>query len=87
MSKAAVLDASRPEFDEVIQDIVDYVLDYDVTRSDEAMQTARYDWMGQHGLCAVGAKVPGLHQVTGAHCSGCRHAGPRGAGSRYRLRT
>ena len=30
MSKAAVLDASRPDFDPVIQDIVDYVFDYDV---------------------------------------------------------
>jgi len=32
VSKAAEHDA-RPDFDVVIQDIVDYVLDYDVTRS------------------------------------------------------
>ena len=49
MSKAAVLDASRQDFDQVIQDIVDYVMTYDVTRSDEAMETARYCWMDTIG--------------------------------------
>ena len=49
MSKAAVLDASRPDFDRVIQDIVDYVHDYDVTQSAEAMETSN---SGLGGVCS-----------------------------------
>ncbi len=65
MSKAAVLDASRPEFDQVIQDIVDYVLDYDVTQSDEAMQTARYDWMDTIGCGLLALDYPACTKLLG----------------------
>ena len=41
MSRDAIRDAKRPDPDKVLVDIADYVLDYDVTRSQEAMQTAR----------------------------------------------
>ena len=65
MSKAAVLDASRPQFDQVIQDIVDYVIDYDVTQSDEAMQTARYDWMDTIGCGLLALSYPACTKLLG----------------------
>jgi len=65
MSKAAVLDASRPEFDQVIQDIVDYVLDFDVSQSDEAMQTARYDWMDTIGCGLLALGYPACTKLLG----------------------
>jgi len=58
MSKAAVLDASRPDFDQVIQDITDYVMNYDVTQSQEAMETARYCWMDTIGCGLFALKYP-----------------------------
>ena len=81
MSKAAVLDASRPEFDQVIQAISDYVLTHDVTRSAEAMETARYCWMDTIGCglyalnypaCTkmLGPVVPGAHMKGGARVPG-----------------
>jgi len=81
MSKAAVLDASRPDFDQVMQDIVDYVMTYDVTRSGEAMETARYCWMDTMGCglfalnypaCTrmLGPVVPGAGMTNGARVPG-----------------
>ncbi len=81
MSKAATLDARRPEFDQVIQDITDYVMNYDVTQSDEAMQTARYCWMDTIGCglfalnypaCVkmLGPIVPGANMTHGARVPG-----------------
>ena len=81
MSNAAVLDASRPDFDKVIQDIVDYVLQYDVTQSQEAMETARYCWMDSIGCglyalnypaCTklLGPIVPGANMTNGARVPG-----------------
>ena len=65
MSKAAVLDASRPQFDQVIQDIVDYVLDYDVTQSSNAMETARYDWMDSMGCALLALNYPACTKLLG----------------------
>jgi len=84
MSKAAVLDASRQDFDQVIQNIVDYVMTYDVTRSDEAMETARYCWMDTIGCglfalnypaCTkmLGPVVPGATMNNGARVPGTSH--------------
>jgi 2-methylcitrate dehydratase len=81
MSKAAVLDASRPDFDQVIQDIVDYVMTYDVTQSEAAMETARYCWMDTMGCglfalnypaCTkmLGPIVPGANMIHGARVPG-----------------
>ncbi|MGD2173556.1 MAG: bifunctional 2-methylcitrate dehydratase/aconitate hydratase [Gammaproteobacteria bacterium] len=87
MSKAAVLDASRPDFDTVIQDIVDYVLDYDVTRSDEAMQTARYDWMDSMGCALLALSYPACTKLLGPIVPGADMPG-RGArvpGTPYEL--
>jgi 2-methylcitrate dehydratase len=81
MSQAAVLDARRPDFDQAIQDIVDYVLDYDVSRSREAMETARYCFMDTLGCgllaldyaaCTkmLGPVVPGATLPGGARVPG-----------------
>ena len=65
MSKAAVLDARRPDFDSVIQDIVDYVLDYDVTQSQEAMETARYCFLDTLGCGLYALNYPACTKLLG----------------------
>ncbi|MFV2031711.1 MAG: bifunctional 2-methylcitrate dehydratase/aconitate hydratase [Gammaproteobacteria bacterium] len=87
MSKAAVLDASRPEFDQVIQDIVDYVLDYDVTQSKEAMQTARYDWMDTIGCGLLALSYPACTKLLGPIVPGADMPGEgaRVPGTPYQL--
>ncbi len=87
MSKAAVLDASRPDFDKVIQDIVDYVRDYDVTQSDEAMQTARYDWMDSLGCALLALSYPACTKLLGPIVPGADMpgSGARVPGTAYEL--
>ncbi len=74
----------RPEFDSVIADIADYVLDSDVASSSEAMQTARYCWMDtigcglyalQYPACTklLGPVVPGATMPGGARVPGTAH--------------
>ena len=86
MSETDVYDAARPEFDRVIQDIADYVLDLDtgrptVEQSNEAMETARYCWMDTIGCglyalnysaCTklLGPIVPGAELPGGARVPG-----------------
>ncbi len=87
MSKAAVLDASRPDFDPVIQDIVDYVLDYDVSSSAEAMQTARYDWMDSIGCALLALSYPACTKLLGPIVPGADMPGKgaRVPGTAYEL--
>jgi len=87
MSKAAVLDASRPEFDQVIQDIVDYVLDYDVTQSSNAMETARYDWMDSMGCALLALSYPACTKLLGPVVPGADMPGKgaRVPGTSYEL--
>jgi 2-methylcitrate dehydratase len=84
MSSASDNDATRPEFDRLIQDIADYVLNYDVACSDEAMETARYCWMDTIGCglyalnypaCTklLGPIVPGADLTNGARVPGTSH--------------
>jgi len=87
MSKAAVLDASRPQFDQVIQDIVDYVLDYDVTQSSNAMETARYDWMDSMGCALLALNYPACTKLLGPVVPGADMPGngARVPGTSYEL--
>jgi 2-methylcitrate dehydratase len=87
MSEVAVLDASRPQFDPVIQDIVDYVFDYDVTLSDEAMQTARYDWMDTIGCGLLALSFPACTKLLGPIVPGADMPdnGARVPGTSYQL--
>lgn len=86
MSKAAVLDASRPDFDQVIQDIADYVLTYDVTRSGEAMETARYCWMDTVGCGLYALNYPACTKMLGPVVPGAdMKGGARVPGMSYEL--
>ncbi|MGB5493993.1 MAG: bifunctional 2-methylcitrate dehydratase/aconitate hydratase [Sedimenticolaceae bacterium] len=86
MSKAAVLDASRPDFDKVIQDIVDYVLHFDVTQSAEAMETARYCWMDTIGCGLYALNYPACTKMLGPIVPGAEMpGGARVPGMSYEL--
>ena len=86
MSKAAVLDASRQDFDQVIQDIADYVMTYDVTRSDEAMETARYCWMDTIGCGLFALNYPACTKMLGPVVPGASmNNGARVPGTSYEL--
>ena len=86
MSKAAVIDASRPDFDQVIQDITDYVMNYDVTQSEEAMETARYCWMDTIGCGLFALKYPACTKMLGPIVPGANMAnGSRVPGTSYEL--
>ncbi|MGI9320534.1 MAG: bifunctional 2-methylcitrate dehydratase/aconitate hydratase [Thiogranum sp.] len=86
MSKAAVLDASRPDFDQVIQDIVDYVMTYNVTQSEEAMETARYCWMDTIGCGLFALNYPACTKMLGPVVPGANmNNGARVPGTSYEL--
>ncbi len=87
MSKAAVLDASRPQFDPIIQDIVDYVFEYDVTQSTLAMETARYDWMDSMGCALLALQFPACTRLLGPIVPGADMpgSGARVPGTSYEL--
>ncbi len=86
MSKAAVLDASRPDFDQVIQDITDYVMNYDVTQSQEAMETARFCWMDTIGCGLFALKYPACTKMLGPIVPGAGMTnGSRVPGTSYEL--
>ncbi|NVK43857.1 MAG: bifunctional 2-methylcitrate dehydratase/aconitate hydratase [Oceanospirillaceae bacterium] len=55
----------RPDYDQVIQDIADYVLDYRID-SEEAFRTARYCLMDSLGCAALALRFPDC----------CKHLGP-----------
>ncbi len=86
MSKAAVFDASRPDFDPVIQDITDYVMNYDVTQSQEAMETARYCWMDTISCGLFALKYPACTKILGPIVPGAgMENGSRVPGTSYEL--
>jgi len=84
MTATATRSAKRPEYDTVIQSIVDYVRDYDVSQSLLAMETARYclmDTLGcgmlalQYPACTklLGPIVPGASMKDGVHVPGTNY--------------
>jgi len=87
MSNALTLDTTRPDFDKVILDIVDYVLNYDVTTSAEAMQTARYDWMDTIGCGLLALNYPACTKMLGPIVPGAEMpgTGARVPGTSYEL--
>lgn len=85
-SKAAVLDASRQPFDLVIQNIVDYVLDFDVSQSLLAMETARYAWMDSIGCALLALDYPACSKMLGPIVpGGSMQNGARVPGTSYQL--
>jgi len=87
MSNTSTLDTTRPDFDTVIQAIVDYVLDYDVSTSDEAMQTARYGWMDSLGCALLALEYPACTKLLGPIVPGADMPGKgaRVPGTSYQL--
>lgn len=86
MSKAAILDASRADFDKVIQDIVDYVLNYDFSQSQEAMETARFCWMDSIGCGLFALSYPACTKMLGPIVPGAgMDNGARVPGTSYEL--
>ncbi|QDU07523.1 bifunctional 2-methylcitrate dehydratase/aconitate hydratase [Gimesia aquarii] len=91
MSETDVYDAARPEFDRVIQDIADYVLDLDtgrptVEQSNEAMETARYCWMDTIGCGLYALNYPACTKLLGPIVPGAElPGGARVPGTSYEL--
>ncbi|MFQ5934786.1 MAG: bifunctional 2-methylcitrate dehydratase/aconitate hydratase [Acidiferrobacterales bacterium] len=65
MSHDAIRDAKRPDPDGVLIDIADYVLGYDVTKSKEAMETARYCLMDTLGCGMLALNYPACTKLLG----------------------
>tara|TARA_R110002111_G_scaffold247525_2_gene310708 strand:- start:291 stop:1757 length:1467 start_codon:yes stop_codon:yes gene_type:complete len=83
--------AARPEFDQVIQDIADYVLELDtgqpaVELSKEAMETARYCWMDTIGCGLYALNYPACTKLLGPIVPGAElPGGSRVPGTSYEL--
>jgi len=76
----------RPDFDSVIADIADYVLDSDVTSSSEAMNTARYCWMDTIGCGLYALQYPACTRLLGPIVPGATMSGgTRVPGTAYEL--
>jgi 2-methylcitrate dehydratase len=86
MSGIESRDATRPEYDRVIRDIADYVLDFDVTTSDEAMKTARHCWMDTIGCGLYALEYPACVNLLGPIVPGAgMSGGVRVPGTSYEL--
>ena len=66
---------NRPDFDKVIADISDYVVDSDVGSSAEAMQTARYCWMDTIGCGLYSLKFQACTKLLGPIVPGAEMPG------------
>ncbi len=87
MNSKRVKDASRStSFDKVIIDIADYVINFDVTVSNEAMETARYCFMDTIGCGLYALKYPACTKLLGPVVPGATlHNGARVPGTEYEL--
>ncbi len=64
MSAHDIRDTKRPDPDQVLVDIADYVMNYDVTKSSEAMETARYCLMDTLGCGLLALSYPACTNCT-----------------------
>jgi len=87
MSSVQTMDASRStKFDDVIEKIVDYVLNYDVSASEEAMTTARYCFMDTIGCGLYALQYPACTKMMGPIVPGATlDNGARVPGTNYEL--
>lgn len=80
-----VENAQRPDFDQVILDIADYVVDYKIT-SKEAYQTARYCLMDTLGCGILALNFPACTKMLGPQVKGMHvENGVRVPGTSYEL--
>ena len=75
MSQQAVYSAKRPDPDQVLVDIAEFVLSYDVTRSQEALETARYCLMDTLGCGLLALNYPACTKLLGPVVPGATMAG------------
>ncbi len=86
MSQQAVYDAKRPDPDQVLVDIAEYVLSYDVTQSQEALETARYCLMDTLGCGLLALNYPACTKLLGPVVPGATMpGGARVPGTAYEL--
>lgn len=87
MKSTQIVDASRSSvFDKVITDIADYVIDYDVTVSNEAMETAKYCFMDTIGCGLYALQYPACTKLLGPVVPGATlENGARVPGTEYEL--
>jgi 2-methylcitrate dehydratase len=64
MSQVGIRGAERPEYDQVLFDIADYVCNYEID-SEEAYSTARYCLMDSLACSLLALKFPGCVQLLG----------------------
>ena len=85
MSQIGIRTAERPDYDQVLQDIADYVCDYEID-SDEAYSTARYCLMDSLACSMLAMKFPGCTQLLGPMVPGAEMpGGARVPGTSYEL--
>jgi 2-methylcitrate dehydratase len=79
-------DATRPSPDRLLTDIADYVVDYDVTTSRLAMETARYCLMDALGCAMLALQFPACTKLLGPVVPGATIAsGARVPGTSFEL--
>lgn len=79
-------DASRPAPDALLETIADYVLDHDVTSSEEAMVTARYCVMDSLACALMALDYPACAKLLGPVVHGAEmRPGARVPGTSYEL--
>jgi 2-methylcitrate dehydratase len=85
MSQIGIRAAERPEFDQVLVDIADYVCNYQID-SEEAYSTARYCLMDSLACAMLAMKFPGCTQLLGPMVPGAEmQGGARVPGTGYEL--
>ena len=85
MSNVDARSAQRPEPDQVLVDIANYVCDYQID-SEEAYQTARYCLMDSLGCCMLALRFPECVKLLGPVVDGAdMRGGARVPGTSYQL--
>ncbi|MEJ2384749.1 MAG: bifunctional 2-methylcitrate dehydratase/aconitate hydratase [Xanthomonadales bacterium] len=74
MSQIGIRAAQRPDYDQVLVDIADYVCDYEID-SVEAYSTARYCLMDSLACAALAMKFPGCTRLLGPMVPGAEMVG------------
>jgi len=74
MSQIGIRTAERPDYDQVMVDIADYVCNYEID-SEEAWSTARYCLMDSLACAMLAMKFPGCTQLLGPMVPGAEMAG------------
>lgn len=85
MSQIGIRTAQRPQPDQVLVDIADYVCDYDI-QSEEAYSTARYCLMDSLACSMLAMNFPGCTRLLGPIVPGAEmNGGARVPGTSFHL--